>query len=114
MGEDQAGSEHGGGWAECVERDEGGESNDRKRGVGYASGPREAGSVRETEEVLVGFRMRKFFQGEARHRVKGESVSWEESWEAAEYRREARRGYVAATRGLRKGSIGTGTLGVKR
>ena len=55
----------------------------------------------------------KWIQGEVSDGVKGERVSWKESWWAGVSGREAGRRDVAAARLAQKGSMGTGVLGAK-
>jgi len=55
----------------------------------------------------------KWIQGEVSDRVKGERVSWKESWRAGVSGGEAGRRDVVAARRPHKGSMGTGVLGVK-
>jgi len=55
----------------------------------------------------------KWIQGEVSHGVKGERVSWKESWPAGVSGGEAGRRDVAATGSPQKGSMGTGALGAK-
>ena len=62
MGEEGLGSEDGGGRAECIGRDQGGESNEGKTSAEYARRLRESRSVGEEEMMLVGFRMRNGFR----------------------------------------------------
>ena len=62
MGEEELGSEGGGGRAEHIGRDEGGGSNDGKMSAEYAKALRESGSVGEVEVMLVEFRMRNGFR----------------------------------------------------
>ena len=55
----------------------------------------------------------KWIQGEVSDGVKGERVSWKESWRAGVSGGKAGRRDAAAARHLQKGSMGTGALGAK-
>ena len=55
----------------------------------------------------------KWIQGEVSDGVKGERVSWKESWRARVSGGEAGRRDVVAARRQQKGSMGVGALGAK-